>query len=170
MKKLILCICVVILSSTYVVSQSFDTTTIVFIRHAEKQDDGTRDPNLTKQGLERAQKIKSILTDEFGKIDAVYSTDFKRTQQTALPTAQHNKVIVNTYNHRIPNVFLKSLIKNHNGETILVVGHSNSTPGLVNIMIGNDRFENLDESVYDMIYIVKATEVGNGKVTLASSN
>ena len=60
------------------------TTTIYLIRHAEKVDN-SKNPDLSKVGLERAEHWKTILSQV--PLKAVYSTDFLRTVQTATPTA-----------------------------------------------------------------------------------
>jgi len=70
---------------------------------------------------------------------------------------------------RAPKVFVKKLIKEHAGEVVLIVGHSNTTPFLVNMVLGEDKFQQLDESDYDEIFIVKSKEVGKGKVEVKSS-
>lgn len=170
MRRLFLSLILFALTASVAVSQQADSATLVFIRHAEKVDDGTNDPVLTKEGEARALKVSTILTKKFGKISAVYSTNYKRTKLTATPTALKNNVKIIEYDPRAPNVFLKSLVRNHIGEVVLVVGHSNTTPTLVNLILGTEKFKPLDEKIYDSIFIVKSSEVGRGKVVLDSSN
>jgi phosphohistidine phosphatase SixA len=43
---------------------------------------------------------------------------------------------------------------NHS-KTILIVGHSNTSPRLVNLLLGKDKFKDLDETVYNQYWIVK---------------
>ena len=38
---------------------------------------------------------------------------------------------------------------------IVVVGHSNTTPALVNLLVKQDKYKSLDESVYNKIWIMK---------------
>ncbi|TAF68679.1 MAG: histidine phosphatase family protein, partial [Flavobacterium sp.] len=64
------------------------TTTIYLIRHAEKVDN-SKNPDLSKAGLERAEHWKTVLTQV--PLKAVYSTDYLRTVQTATPTATKRK-------------------------------------------------------------------------------
>ena len=60
---------------------------VVFIvRHAEKATTGGKDPDLTVEGHKRADALAQILKDS--KITAVFVTEFKRTQETAAPTAR----------------------------------------------------------------------------------
>lgn len=66
-------------------------------------------------------------------------------------------------------MFIKKLIKDHQGEVVLIVGHSNTTPFLVNMVLGEEKFAQLDESAYDDVFIVKSKEVGKGTVEVKSS-
>jgi hypothetical protein len=44
------------------------------------------------------------------------------------------------------------------GKTVVVAGHSNSTPMLVNLLLKENKYPNLDESVYDTYWIVTVTD------------
>jgi len=134
-------------------------TTIYFTRHAEKAKEGGRDPILTEAGEARAAKLLEILKEE--KVSAVYSTDFFRTKMTAQPTADYFKLTTKIYDHK--SIDINLIAKAHKGKTILVVGHSNSTPTLVNNLIGEERFEQIDESDYSNIFRVK---INNGKTNV----
>ena len=58
-----------VLSATISFStQAFDSV-FYLVRHAEKQDDGTRSPSLTEQGQERAKAIAATVKDF--KLDGV---------------------------------------------------------------------------------------------------
>jgi broad specificity phosphatase PhoE len=173
MKKILLLLCLGLLASPFLNAQnsllSNDSATLIFVRHAEKSDDGTSNPPLTNEGEGRAIRIMQMLKKSYSKVDAVYSTPYKRTQSTAEPTANEFDVIVQEYDPRAPNVFVKSLLKNHRGEVVLIVGHSNTTPFLVNLVLGEEKFKQLDESAYNEIFIVEATDVGEGEVTVKST-
>ena len=69
---------------------SSDASVYYFIRHAEKDrsDKSNRNPDLIQKGLLRAVKWSYVL--ENVSFDAVYSTDYNRTKQTAQPTAEKN--------------------------------------------------------------------------------
>lgn len=132
--------------------------TFILIRHAEKDTtlQGSTmmnaNPPLNKKGLKRAKKlIKAI--KEF-TIDEIYSTDFTRTKSTVEPLSAKKHIEVKTYNHKQLKDFAKELTAKQN-KTIVIAGHSNSTPALVNLIIKKDTYLALDESVYNKIYIVK---------------
>src|SRR5690606_37698994 len=56
------------------------TTKIILVRHAEKENDGSKDPSLSAEGQKRAEKLNEFLSDT--KIDGLYATPYKRTLET----------------------------------------------------------------------------------------
>ncbi len=124
--------------------------TIYIVRHGEKQLAGT-DPELAVAGQARADKLSQILDGE--NIKHIFSTPYKRTRDTAAPTALAAGIEIQTYdpsNHDSLVAKLRSLEGN-----ILVVGHSNTVSKLANYFIGEaEKFEDLDDIDYEYIYIV----------------
>jgi 2,3-bisphosphoglycerate-dependent phosphoglycerate mutase len=47
---------------------------------------------------------------------------------------------------------------------VVVLGHSNTVPLLLNILTGTDDFSNLPETQYDNLFIVSVFEKGRSKV------
>ncbi|MBT8268827.1 MAG: histidine phosphatase family protein [Bacteroidia bacterium] len=134
-------------------------TTYYLIRHAEKDRSNVSDknPHLTQQGLLRAAKWSYVLGAV--KFEAVYSTDYNRTRETALPTAEKNGIAeLNIYNPS--NMDMKGFVEGTSGKTVLVVGHSNTTPKLVNTLIGSDKYEQIDDSNNANLYIVTVLPSG----------
>lgn len=127
-------------------------TTIYLIRHAEKdRSEGVgNDPELTDVGHARAQGWARVFRDE--PIDAVYSTNYKRTEQTATPTAQFYGLEVMSYEPY--DIDPTQFIEQHKGQNVLIVGHSNTTPMLVNRFIGQERYEQVADTVNGNLYIV----------------
>ncbi|MGA0403103.1 MAG: histidine phosphatase family protein, partial [Flavobacteriaceae bacterium] len=72
-------------------------TTIYLIRHAEKDrsDKENKNPKLTEEGKQRAERWAEVLGRS--KVDAVYSTNYQRTLQTATPIATRNGLEIQTY-------------------------------------------------------------------------
>ena len=103
------------------------TTSYFLIRHAEKAD-SSKDTNLSEKGHERAAKWDRILQNI--SFDAVYCTVYKRTQQTAQPTANRNLKDIIVYNHKeldIPKFKKETLGKNTQQTRILPVPKDSST-------------------------------------------
>lgn len=125
--------------------------TIYLVRHAEKElsSDNPKDPPLTPCGEQRAASLEVFLSAV--QLDAIYSSDFTRTRNTAQPVAQNRNMETRLYDHKNLEEFSKVLLER--GENALVVGHSNSTPVLAGLLVG-EKLEPIDESIYNRIYQV----------------
>lgn len=147
--------------NTEALENSIGTTTYYFIRHAEKDrsDTTNKNPNLIQKGMFRAAKWTYVL--EHVKFDAVYSTDYNRTKQTAQPTAEKNGLEIIIYDAR--ELYSEEFIKNTKGKTVLIVGHSNTTPMFVNTVIGKEKYEPINDSNNANLYIV--TISSNGEIS-----
>jgi broad specificity phosphatase PhoE len=149
MKKFLLTIFVFTL---FIACTSDKTTTYYLIRHAEKDrtNNTNKNPNLNSDGVIRAEKWAKNF--ENIKLDGVYSTDYNRTQQTAAPTAKSKGLIVQSYN---PSKMYDSIFKkNTKGKTVLVVGHSNTTPVFANTILGQKKYKNMADNDNASLYIV----------------
>ncbi|WP_420386859.1 SixA phosphatase family protein [Roseivirga sp.] len=162
MKKFLVLLMIIGLSTGSALAQD-NLTTFILVRHAEKGNDDPRDPSLSTEGEARAQKLAQVLADQ--NITAIYSTPFKRTQSTAAPLAKAKGLSVETYDFR-SQTFLQEMLDKHQGGTILISGHSNTTPMVANALIGSATFEQLDESEYGMIFIITVSSIGKGKATV----
>ncbi len=129
------------------------TSTFYFIRHAEKDrsDPEDVDPELNQKGLGRAMHWAEILGDV--SLDAIYTTDFERTAMTAAPTSVKNDITVQYYEPETIN--LEQFKADNLGKNVLVVGHSNTTPDLVNQMIGEDAYFEMDDNDNGSLFIVQ---------------
>ncbi len=137
-------------------------TTFILVRHAETTGSGSN-PNLSIEGQERVLELTRLLANV--ALDAVYSTNFNRTRQTAEPVASDQGLTVQTYNPFSLNPFVDGVLVDHHGKAILVVGHSNTTPDLLNVLTGGNTYEDLPETQYDNFYLVTVLEKGRAQVT-----
>ena len=128
-----------------------DTTTIILVRHAEKMDNSANPP-LSAEGMERAKRLPEVLKEY--RPDAFYSTNYLRTIQTLEPWAKKSGRAIKHYNPRQPDS-LVALLKNETGKTVVVAGHSNTIPALVNKLIGQQKYEDLADTEYGKIFIVR---------------
>lgn len=134
-------------------------TTYIILRHAEKDTTmvGAKmmasDPPLSNEGEKRAM----AMVNEFKalKIDQILSTNFKRTKSTAAPIANDRNLNITIYDPRELETFALQLLSTENrGKTFLIVGHSNTSPKLVNLLIRKNKYKELDESIYNTYWIV----------------
>lgn len=136
--------------------------TFVIVRHAEKSSDDARDPSLSEIGKARAQGLARLLADT--PLSAAYATGFRRTQQTAQPTADAHGVRITIYDAQMPATALASQLRAaHAHGTVLVVGHSNTVPEIVSALSGQP-VDAMSDELYDLLYRVRTGS--DGKITL----
>ncbi len=126
--------------------------TIILVRHAEKVDETSADPDLSPEGKQRAERLMKIVKKY--RPGAIYSTDFKRTRDTAAPMATKRNVQVQTYDAKKPSELIDAIMKSKT-KRFMIVGHSNTIPGLANLLGKKDLFKNLDDHEYGAIWIVR---------------
>jgi broad specificity phosphatase PhoE len=145
MKHLALILSIPLLLVTYV-----NAAPVVFIvRHAEKASTGGKDPDLSVQGQKRADALAHILKDS--EITSVFVTEFKRTQETAVPTARAAQVSP----IMVPANDMGALVEKLralNGNA-LVVGHGNTIPDLLKAL-GIVTPISIPEDDYTEIFVV----------------
>ena len=133
-------------------------TTFILIRHAEKEMDGSKDPGLSQSGKLRSEALVSLLDKV--KVDAIFSTNFKRTHNTVVPLAQAHALTILTYEGMKMEEVDEMLLK-FNGGTIVVAGHSNTIPLMINYLTGHkDEYKTFEDSDYGNLIIVTVTHIG----------
>ena len=133
-------------------------TTFYFIRHAEKNTSkpSDRDPDLVIEGVLRSARWSSIFSSI--DFDIISTTNYSRTRNTALPIAEKKKLPLTFYS---PNDFDSvRYMKQNLGKTVLIVGHSNTIPTMVNALIGKKQYKQIKETNYGNLYIINITESG----------
>jgi len=145
--------------------ESQATTTVIFVRHAEKAAMPADNPGLSAAGQRRAAELKRQLVDAdvVAGVDAVYSTPFRRTEETARAIADALDLPLNSYDAADTEAIMENIVKVHKGQVILVVGHSNTLPALMGNMGASKRVPAIAEDEYDNIYIVSIPWFGKTK-------
>src|SRR5437016_7154153 len=122
---------------------------VVIVRHAVKATDGGLDPDLSLACRARADELARILKDS--GITAIFTSEFKRTQETAAPSATSIGVTATV----IPAKDTAALVaKLHqlNGNA-LVVGHGDTIPNIIKAL-GIDSPINIPDEDYSEFIIV----------------
>jgi broad specificity phosphatase PhoE len=126
---------------------------IFVVRHAEKTAD--QQQLLTEAGRARAQRLAVMLRDS--GIAAIYSTDTPRTRDTVKPLSDALKLTIELYDTGgsmsgkvDARAFVAGVRKDHLNDVVLVVGHSNTIPDLLEtlgckekIVLGDNEYDNL---------------------------
>lgn len=130
------------------------TTVVIVARHAETETSGDPDPALSLAGRERAARLSRVLSQArpVRGLDAIFASEMRRTQQTALPVSEMLGLPVSVRPmdawKRLPRLILSE----HRGEYVLVVGHTNTIPPLVQALSGESVTVAGDE--YDALFVV----------------
>lgn len=137
--------------------------TFVVVRHAEKASDDPRDPSLSAAGQARARALAASLADT--PLTGVYATAYRRTQMTATPAAQAHGVAVVTYDARQSSGdFAAQLRRSHPHGTVLVVGHSNTTPEIAAALCGC-AIAPMGEDEFDRRLTIRIDPSGTARLT-----
>ena len=141
-----------IFSIPLLLAATTNATPVIFIvRHAEKASAGGKDPGLSVEGQKRADALANILKDS--QITAVFVTEFKRTQETAAPTARAAHVSPEMIPANDIGVLVEKLhALNSNA---LVVGHGNTIPDLLKAL-GIATPVSISEDDYTEMFVVFA--------------
>ncbi len=143
------------------------TTTIVLIRHAEKQVGAISDAPLAPEGEIRAARLARMFGDaaEFGRVQKIYVTDTRRTQQTAAGVAQRLGLEPDVVAARTSASDLaKRVLEENHGGRALVVGHSNTVPDIVAALSGRDDVPPIGDEEFDTLYVVTVPTIGRASV------
>ncbi len=132
-------------------SNNTNVSTYYLIRHAEKVKSEDPNPVLHPDGELRAKRWAEIFKNI--KFDAIYSTDYIRTRNTAAPTAKSQGVDVVLYDPK--GIDYKKFLAETKGKTVLIVGHSNTIPYFVNNLIGKEKYQDIEYTNNGNLYIVE---------------
>ncbi len=145
--------------------ESQATTTIIFVRHADKAEMPGDDPGLSADGRRRVAELTRQLVDAdvVAGVDAIYATPYRRAQETARPLADKLNLEINTYDAGDTEAILEHILQRHKGKIILVVGHNNTLPVLIANLGASKRVPPIAENEYDNIYIISIPWFGKTK-------
>lgn len=125
-------------------------TRVYLVRHSEKVD-SSRDSVLSETGQERARELAHTLID--AEIRAIYVTAYQRSRQTAEPLAQQLGLELQQYPAADAEALREMVLQDHPGESVLVVGHSNTLASIAEAW-GVPGLPELQENQYDRLWVI----------------
>jgi broad specificity phosphatase PhoE len=142
------------------------STTIVVVRHAEKVMDGNPDPALTDEGQARAALLARMLGDRRleDHIDAIYVSPALRTRLTAAPLAARLGLAPEIASEDDPRGFARRVLREHRGDRILIVGHADTMPALVEALSGAKDIPPIGAAEYGTMYVISVPRIGRANV------
>lgn len=136
--------------------------TVIVVRHAEKiVDPNNPDVDLSPAGQARAQEIVRVFAG--AGINAVYATQYKRTQQTVKPLADKLGLPVTVVNSKNTPDLIGQIRAQHSGQTVFIAGHNNTVPEII-AALGGPQYPTIPETEYDNVYVVTVYRLGKARV------
>lgn len=145
--------------------RSLATTTVVLVRHAEKELSTINDPPLTPDGELRAERLSQLFgkVTGVGRLTAIYVSDTRRSQQTAAPLAARLRMqpVI------IPGDDIRGVARHamhdHRGASVLIVGHSNTIPEIIR-RISDIEVPPIADDDFDGIYVLSVPTLGKASL------
>ncbi|MBI5471581.1 MAG: histidine phosphatase family protein [Ignavibacteriae bacterium] len=139
---------------------SSTVTTIIFVRHGERLNN-TDTTSLSVPGLQRAAALRHVLDST--AISRIFVTEKRRTKQTAQPTAAaHSLTPIEIPEAETPR--LVDSLRAHLGQTMLVVGHSNTVPQAIELL-GVSPPPTIGGTEFDKLFILSLRSQGGTRLT-----
>jgi phosphohistidine phosphatase SixA len=147
-----------------------NSTTVVVIRHAEKESGNAVDPALSAAGEARAALLARMFGDTkgAGRIDAIYISAALRNRLTAAPLAQRlgiQPVVAPTDD---PKGLARRVLHENSGGRVLIIGHINTVAEIVAALADRSDIPNIDEQDFGVMYIVTVPRIGHGNLVRLS--
>lgn len=136
----------------YSVVESSCVTTVFVVRHAEYDSmPGTPipGPSLNAAGIDRRDHLVKVLCRV--NIDAIYASQYLRTQETAQGVA--DKKTLNIVTDLSVSEQIDQIKTNHVGGCVLVVGHSNTVPDLITGLVPGSPLVNIQNEFHNIFII-----------------
>ncbi len=141
---------------------TLDATTVIVIRHAEKQLDGGADPPLTAAGEARAALLANLFGNPKspGHIDSIFVSPPLRNRLTAAPLASRLGLTPQIAPQNDPRALVRRVLREHAGERVLIVGHADTVPAMVAALSGRSDIPPIGPEEYGTMYIVTVPRLG----------
>ena len=130
-------------------------STVILVRHAERAAEPRADPFLSPAGTQRALDLASALAS--AGVNSIITTHLQRTQLTAKPVGDaigQTPIVVRAGGSGHADSVAAAVMRRPAGETVLVVGHSNTVPAII-AALGGPRMPDLCETEYSNLYVME---------------
>jgi broad specificity phosphatase PhoE len=147
-----------------------NSTTIVVIRHAEKDTADASDPVLSPAGEARAALLARMFGDAQGpgRLDAIYVSDTLRSRLTAAPLAARLGLVPIVDGANEPTGLVRRVLRENSGKRVIIVGHVNTVPEIVANLSGRSDIPKIDEHDFGSMYIVTVPRIGHANLVRLS--
>jgi broad specificity phosphatase PhoE len=143
-----------------------NSTTVIVIRHAEKETISGPDPALSAAGQSRATLLAQMFGDTKNpvRLDAIYVSATLRSRQTAAPLAARLGIVPIVAPADDTKSLALQALRANSGKRVLIVGHANTVPAIVAALSGRRDIPSMDEKDFSTMYIVTVPRIGRANV------
>lgn len=144
------------------------TKIVVLVRHAEKRDDGSRNPALSEAGQQRAKALIGALQQV--ELSQLIASNYQRTQLTLDPIASQRAlplIIADTQLGLDAHIASIVTLVNQTSGNSLIAGHSNTVPLIIKAL-GGPKTPPIEESQYGTLYLLSIPK--EGKISLIQTH
>jgi broad specificity phosphatase PhoE len=143
-----------------------DSTTVIVIRHAEKELNGSQDPPLSAAGEARAALLAHMFGSKgsSGQVTAIYVSPLVRNRMTAAPLAAALGIQPVEMPPDDPRALVRRVLKDNTGGRVLIVGHADTVPQIVALLAGGNAAVAPGDAEYGTMYIVTIPRIGRANV------
>ena len=128
---------------------------VILVRHAEKETDPAKVKGLSdlqiplsRAGETRADALAFVLKD--AGVTAIYTSDALRTQSTAGPLAGQRMIMPRTLDDNA----LNHLREKNRDDIVLIVGHANTVPKIIDKLLKRPLGVTIGENEYDRLFVL----------------
>ena len=141
------------------------TTTVIFVRYADPAPDQGLNPGLSAAGQVRAEELARVLADSdvVAGVDAIFTTQYRHTQETADPLARRLHLPVQPLDVSNVKGLLKLILRDYKGRIVLVITHPEQLPILIQELHGSKKLPAMADDEFDNLYVVSIPWYGKVK-------
>jgi broad specificity phosphatase PhoE len=143
-----------------------NSTTVIVVRHAEKELLAAADPALSAAGQARAELLARMFGDAQGpgRLDGIYVSDTVRSKSTAAPLASRLGIKPTVAPNDDSKRLARRVLRENGGKRVMIVGHSNTVPDIVATLSNRSDIPKMDDKEYGVMYIVTVPRIGRANV------
>jgi phosphohistidine phosphatase SixA len=147
-----------------------NSTTVIVIRHAEKETVAAADPALSAAGEARAALLARMFGDTkgAGRLDAIYVSATLRSRSTAAPLAARLGIAPVVSAAEDPQELARQVLRENSGKRVMVIGHVNTLPEIVSALADRSDIPSIDERDFATMYVVSVPRIGRANVVRLS--
>jgi phosphohistidine phosphatase SixA len=147
-----------------------NSTTVVVIRHAEKETVSAADPALSAAGEARAALLARMFGEPkgVGRLDAIYVSATLRSRSTAAPLAGRLGIVPIVAGADDPKGLARRVLREDGGKRVMVIGHINTVPEIVAALSGRSDIPSIDEQDFATMYVVTVPRIGRANLVRLS--